>query len=143
MNPINNFKNPLLIFEAVTISALIVYGYCRYPRLDFWTIASTISFLAGGIINLTARYHLGSAFSIMPQAKKLVTRGLYAKIRHPIYYSVFLIYAGLSLLYRHWVIYLIFVIIIVIQTVRIKKEEALLAKIFGQNYLDYKSSTWF
>lgn len=143
MNPISIFKNPLLIFEVVVFSVLMIYGYYRHPHLDFWTVSSSVFFLAGGALNFIARYNLGDAFSLRPRAKYLVNRGLYTKLRHPIYYSVYLIYIGLSLLFRHWVIYLLFAIIICIQTFRIKKEEKLLAATFGQKYQNYKNSTWF
>lgn len=141
-NFINIFINPLLIFEIAVISVLIIYGYYRHPYLDFWTISGGILLLAGSVLNFIARYNLGSAFSLRPRAKNLVNYGLYAKFRHPIYYSVFLIYTGLSLLFRHWAIYLLFIIIICIQTIRIKKEEEILIKTFGQEYIIYKKSTW-
>jgi protein-S-isoprenylcysteine O-methyltransferase Ste14 len=42
-----------------------------------------------------ARLQLGTSFAISPQAKELVTRGLYAKIQNPVYVFNAIFYAGL------------------------------------------------
>ncbi len=42
-----------------------------------------------------ARLQLGTSFAIRPQAKELVTRGLYAKIQNPVYVFNAIFYAGL------------------------------------------------
>jgi protein-S-isoprenylcysteine O-methyltransferase Ste14 len=43
------------------------------------------------------RYQLGKSFSIRPQARELVTHGLYSKIRNPIYVFGSMIILGLIL----------------------------------------------
>lgn len=46
---------------------------------------------------IIARVQLGSAFSIAPRSKFLVTTGLYAKLRHPVYYFSILAVLGLAI----------------------------------------------
>jgi hypothetical protein len=40
---------------------------------------------AGFVLWILARVQLGSSFAVTAQAKALVTAGLYAKFRHPVY----------------------------------------------------------
>src|SRR4029077_2733285 len=50
------------------------------PRL-----AGSLFLLVGISLIFTARLQLGKSFSLTPQARKLVTHGLYSRIRNPIY----------------------------------------------------------
>src|SRR5947208_3359261 len=46
------------------------------------------------ILLFTARLQLGRSFTVRPQARELVTQGIYSKIRNPIYvFSAFLVLA--------------------------------------------------
>ena len=95
------------------------------------------------ILWFIARVQLGKSFSITPQAKELVTHGLYSKIRNPVYFFGSLFIAGLFLyIGRPWLL-LSFVLLIPLQLFRIKKEEKVLQEKFGETYLEYKRSTWF
>src|SRR5215470_11024115 len=53
--------------------------------------------LAGATL---ARYTLGRSFSIRAKATALVTRGIYSRIRNPIYVSGVAFFVGLVLLLR-------------------------------------------
>jgi protein-S-isoprenylcysteine O-methyltransferase Ste14 len=46
------------------------------------------------IFLIISRYKLGSSFSVTPQAKALVTGGIYRRIRNPIYVFSALMVAG-------------------------------------------------
>ena len=92
---------------------------------------------------MLARYQIGASFAVRAQAKKLVTHGLYSKIRHPIY-----VFGGLALfgefLALGWYIWTaVFVLINFSQYLRIKREEQVLAEAFGDDYRAYKARTWF
>jgi len=68
---------------------------------------------------VAARRQLGAAFSVRPEARHLVTQGLYSRIRHPIYVFGSLAYFGSLLALR------------------------VLAGAFGAEYAAYRSKTWF
>jgi len=91
----------------------------------------------------TARYQLGRSFSITPQARKLVTHGLYSRIRNPIYVFGCIAFAGVLLVWqlrRGWILLLA---VIVMQTLRARKEARVLEAKFGDDYRRYRSQTWF
>jgi protein-S-isoprenylcysteine O-methyltransferase Ste14 len=121
----------------------MVYGFYRHNKIDTITLISGMLFLLGAALGLTARYQLKDAFSVKPQAKILIRNGIYSKIRHPIYAAGIIINIGFCLLYQNIIFYLALILLVIIQVARIRKEEALLAAAFGQEYQNYKNSTWF
>ena len=95
------------------------------------------------LLFVLARIQLGQAFSVQAKATTLVTAGIYARIRNPIY-----VFGGLMILgviiwaHRPWLL-LIFVVLIPMQLLRVRKEEQVLEAKFGDAYLEYKRKTWF
>src|SRR6516164_4157061 len=65
----------------------------------------------GFILWTTARFQLGKSLAVTAQAKKLVTSGLYSKIRNPIYVFGSCVIAGLILIVGRPIYLLIFVAI--------------------------------
>ncbi len=90
-----------------------------------------------------ARLQLGRAFSVRPKATTLVTTGLYARIRNPIYLFGALALAGLVLWFGRPTLLLFLVVLIPIQVIRSRKEARVLEEKFGHAYRDYRSKTWF
>jgi protein-S-isoprenylcysteine O-methyltransferase Ste14 len=97
----------------------------------------------GFILWTIARFQLGASFTVSAQARQLVTRGLYSKIRNPIYVFGSCVIAGMILVVGHPVWLLIFLIIIPLQIWRAAKESSVLEEKFGEEYRQYKASTWF
>jgi protein-S-isoprenylcysteine O-methyltransferase Ste14 len=95
------------------------------------------------VLLLLARMQLGDAFSVEARASQLVTTGLYARIRNPIYLFGALMIAGAILWSQQLVFLLVFVILIPLQIVRARKEARVLEAKFGAEYLKYKQKTWF
>lgn len=60
-------------------------------------MAGTIFWICGAYFGVWALFRLRHAFSIVPQARVLVTSGPYRLARHPVYASYLLQYAGLAL----------------------------------------------
>lgn len=95
------------------------------------------------ILLVVARLQLGASFSVRPEARKLVTNGLYSRIRNPIYLFGGLALAGIILvLNKPWYL-LAFVVVIPVQILRMRREEKVLTEAFGETYLEYKERTWF
>jgi len=90
-----------------------------------------------------ARFQLGRSFSVTAQAKKLVTHGLYSRIRNPIYVFGAAAMAGLFLILQRPGLWVLFVVLLVLQIVRAGKESQILEAKFGDEYRTYRSQTWF
>ncbi len=111
-----------------------------------WSITKIAGLLLviGGYVFLTiARVQLGNAFSVSPRATTLVTHGIYARIRHPVYVFSILGLLGLVLYFRLLPLALLPMIAIPIQIVRARREERVLEEKFGDAYRRYRESTWF
>ena len=90
-----------------------------------------------------ARYQLGRSFSLTPQARQLVTRGLYSKIRNPIYVSGVVMLVGLTLVLQKPVLWIVLLVVVVGQTIRARREARVLEAAFGDAYREYRQKTWF
>jgi protein-S-isoprenylcysteine O-methyltransferase Ste14 len=90
-----------------------------------------------------ARYQLGSAFSLTAKAQRLVTTGLYARIRNPIYVFATLALAGFALLVGSWWPVVAIAVLTPVQMMRARKESAVLEAAFGEEYRRYRKRTWF
>lgn len=78
----------------------------------------------------------------LQQDHHLVTYGPYRLIRHPRYLGGMIQGIGLSLLFRSWIGLLLTMIFIVIVMFRIKDEEAMMSKEFGQEWQVYCQKSW-
>jgi protein-S-isoprenylcysteine O-methyltransferase Ste14 len=95
----------------------------------------------GGIA--VARLHLGRSFAVRAEAHQLVTRGLYSKIRNPIYVFGTVMIAGFLLILHQPIGWLFFLVMIVVQMLRARREARVLEAAFGDAYRDYRRQTWF
>lgn len=92
---------------------------------------------------VVAKIQLGEAFSFRPKARKLVTTGMYARIRNPVYFFGGLMIAGLSLFLSEWGPLIVLLVLVPLQKIRSRKEAEVLTEAFGEEYLQYRSKTWF
>jgi protein-S-isoprenylcysteine O-methyltransferase Ste14 len=90
-----------------------------------------------------ARLQLGRSFAIQAKAKELVTHGLYSKIQNPVYvFGGIFIAAVIVFIGRpRWL--LVFLILIPVQVMRIRKERQVLEAKFGDGYREYRKQIWF
>lgn len=94
---------------------------------------------------IVARYTLGESFSIKAKATKLVTTGIYSRIRNPIYLSGVILIVGLVVMVRRSAFWLVPAIVILVPTqiVRARREARVLEAKFGDAYRQYRERTWF
>lgn len=129
---------------AVILLAGVVFGM-RAMALP-WTPAHIVGLciaLPAFLLLVTARLQLGRAFSVQAKASSLVTTGLYARIRNPIYVFSALLIAGVIVWTGKFWFLLVFCVLIPMQVIRSRKESKVLAEKFGAEYEEYKRKTWF
>lgn len=73
---------------------------------------------------------------------QLCTTGPYRIVRHPIYAGVALLgFSGISLLFNSWIMLLVPLLQYPILSVLVRKEEAMMTAVFGEEYTRYAAST--
>lgn len=90
-----------------------------------------------------ARMQLGKAFAVTPQAKALVTGGLYSRVKHPMYICVDIAICGAALAAQRWWVLLPLLILVPLQIRNCHKERELLLAKFGDAYREYARRAWF
>lgn len=90
-----------------------------------------------------AKLNLGEFFTLSAQARHLVTRGLYSKIRHPIYFFSTLALFAIALCLHSLLLYIYVVLVAGVQIWRARAEERVLLERFGDAYREYRERTWF
>lgn len=107
--------NPIAVAAAM-IGSFVLYGLFLIPgqgrSTDVWVLAGSDLCLAVGIAwALYSLSYLGNRFSIVPEARGLVTSGPYRLVRHPIYLGEIIAGFGLvlpTLFSLHAVVFAIF-----------------------------------
>jgi len=127
--------------DVVACLILVALAVRFGPRTTVWYVGLLVTVVSLPLW-IIARWQLGTAFSARPVAHHLVTRGLYAKIRHPIYVFGTLAYFGSLLALQVWPILVAWLALTPIEVVRARREDRVLAEAFGAEYADYRSRTW-
>jgi protein-S-isoprenylcysteine O-methyltransferase Ste14 len=134
------------IFAAVQLVALgiLFWGLFRWPGpWNTQRYIGTILFVVGACFIAVARYQLGRSFSLKAEAHKLVTSGLYSKIRNPIYVFGMVMIVGVILIVQRPVLWLFLAAVLIGQIIRARREAHVLEAAFGDEYREYRRKTWF
>jgi protein-S-isoprenylcysteine O-methyltransferase Ste14 len=139
-------SRPLFIFTIVQIVAIAFILWIVFSIPGAWDLQRIIGTALmlvgiGGIV--TARFQLGKSFAITAKARELVTHGIYSKIRNPIYVFGAVMLAGFVLVLHRPVLWLVLLALIVMQTLRARREAKVLEAAFGDAYREYRRKTWF
>lgn len=135
-----------LNISTLGLAMLAAFLFVRYAWGQPWTPWRIVGLAIGMpsfLAFVVSCLQLGRAFSVQAKATTLVTTGIYARIRNPIYVFGGLMIAGI-IIWAHQPWWLLgFVLLIPMQLVRVRKEERVLEGKFGDAYLEYKRKTWF
>src|SRR5437879_2681389 len=104
-------------------------------------IADVITSL-GLVIALWARVVLGGNWSsnvAFKEQHELIERGPYAYVRHPIYSGTLLMLLGFVIFRGTVTGFVLFALVVVVVSLKAKKEEELLTKHFEKSYPEYKA----
>ena len=103
-----------------------------------------IIFLIGLFLALWARWVLGTMYGVstgssapLQEKHRLIQRGPYALIRHPMYLGYWLVMFGVLLTYRTWTPLLLLIMTVPSFHRRARREEISLEEMFGEEYQAY------
>ena len=128
------------------VAGLLALGFIFHSGPGPHGLARSIGLLLGltglaGVI--LSRYMLGRSFSVVPKATELVTRGIYSRIRNPIYVFGMFAVVGMVLMVGRPRLLVILAVLIPMQIIRARREAAVLEAKFGDAYREYRKRTWF
>ena len=103
-------------------------------------LISLLSIIGGTVFAVWATLTLARSISIMPQARRLITSGPYAFVRHPLYLGEFVVLFGIALQHSMPWGMLLLGVQCMFQFERMKNEECVLARAFP-NYDEYRART--
>jgi protein-S-isoprenylcysteine O-methyltransferase Ste14 len=134
--------------NVITLALLLglVVWLLMHAYLIEWDALKLSGAVVAGValaMVVVARVQLGGSFTVKAKARRLVTTGIYAKIRNPIYVFSAVLLMGMAVVLSNWVLLGLVVILIPVQRMRARREEAVLASAFGEEYARYKARTWF
>ncbi len=121
------------------------------PRIDLGLVDEIVQIIGltlvlGGNVSLYLAYHELGIYWFYPidgikKPKKLVTSGIYSKIRHPIYLSFNLICVGFIMILLDWLLLFLYIIGALGLYFQAIDEEKILIEYFEDEYVNYKLNT--
>jgi len=129
----------LIAIFAVCMPAIFMLLDRAAPNLVFNSVSVVLS-IAGNVLSVVTVSFLGRSLSVMPEARRLVTIGPYASVRHPLYLCEILGVVAIVLQYRSLSATALLALIVIVQLVRALREEAVLVRAFPE-FADYRSHT--
>lgn len=134
---------PILYLSSLAVAVILD----RLLPLSHWQ-SGKITTIIGVALALLAMVIFASAWMRFKQAgthaphwmptTSLVTDGIFAYSRNPIYVAMTMLYLGIAMIVASlWMLILLPPLLIVMQLGVIKREEAYLREKFGQPYIDY------
>jgi protein-S-isoprenylcysteine O-methyltransferase Ste14 len=131
---------PALLTMAGTYAAWLIPLLPRGPELLALYATSAAIVLISEVLIVYTLLSLGRSFSLIPQARKLVTNGPYTIVRHPLYLVEEAAVAGVLLQYAWFAALPFLVLHVTVQIRRMQLEEKVLQKAFPE-YATYARHT--
>ena len=128
---------------SALLGTFLVYAVALFPRRELSVrgeIAATTLILVGTALAVYALTQLGRSFSVMAEARRLVTSGVYRMVRHPLYVGEEIAAIGLVIQFLSYETFLLVAVHLGFQLRRMRNEEAILVSTFPE-YGAYKRRT--
>jgi protein-S-isoprenylcysteine O-methyltransferase Ste14 len=129
-----------LVLGAFALREFFISDIGPHGPMRWVGLALAVIGFAGVIVS---RYTLGRSFSVRAKATALVTTGIYARIRNPIYISGEVTLIGIAVMMWRWEFFVFLAVIIPLQFWRAHNEARVLEEKFGDEYREYRRRTWF
>ncbi len=126
-------------FVGTFLGVTILYLPPAQPSLPLLILSDAL-LIVGFTASVAIVSRLGKAFSIMPEARVLVTSGAYGRVRHPLYVAEIIGLTGYAILFRQPWALLLLALVIALQVARSHFEEQVLAEAFPE-YDAYRART--
>lgn len=123
---------------------LAIYEFADRETLVWLSLIGIGLMIAGLVVNRLAISALGKFWDklVIKEDHRLITEGIYAYIRHPIYTSYLLLFLGYTVLFQAPISAIIFMAVLSIwYGSRISLEESMLIEKFGDAYRQYCTKT--
>jgi protein-S-isoprenylcysteine O-methyltransferase Ste14 len=128
---------------AAVVGTFLGVGFVLLPPQELSSalyLTSLLLIVAGTVFAICAVVVLGRSISLVPEARRLVTRGPYALVRHPLYLGEMVAIAGVALQRLSAWALLLLGLVWAFQLQRMKYEELVLSQSFPE-YGDYMART--
>ncbi|MCX6815822.1 MAG: isoprenylcysteine carboxylmethyltransferase family protein [Candidatus Aenigmarchaeota archaeon] len=131
------------VFIHIVILALIAIFRDQFLfKNAIYSVLSLIIAIIGIVLLSIGRIAIDKAF--ISKKERLITSGIYSKIRHPVYTGRILFFIGLALLFKSFIgIILVIALLVPFHIYKARKEEREMLRKFGNKYAKYKKSTLF
>ena len=121
------------------------FSFAEYPLHTGPLVAGVICFVIGLWLFYRSHADLGTNWSITLEVReqhRLITRGVYHRIRHPMYSALVLHSVGQALVIPNWVAGPANVsALAILLALRMRAEERMMADEFGPEYAEYSART--
>jgi len=135
----------ILVVNTICLGIILGEFIKLRPATNVYSYIGVVMILIGGLIRIYARKQLNRFFSfevVIQKDHKLIKKGLYKYVRHPMYLGMLFLFFGLAIaLNSFYGVLALIVFFIPALLYRISAEEGLLMKEFGNQYLDYMEKT--
>jgi protein-S-isoprenylcysteine O-methyltransferase Ste14 len=121
---------------AVGIVGLL-YSWPKIPLIPYVNIFGGILFILGLLLHVYCEKTHKQAHASSKQIHTIVTIGVYAQVRHPIYLSLIMMHIGLGLMFGIVVVVLLSLVFSVIWVLTALAEEKFLLQKFPKIYRSY------
>ena len=123
-------KSPALLPRFAALVTVCIPPFCvlleRAPPNLLFNLMAVVAGISASILGALTLSFLGRSFSVMPEARRLVTTGPYSIVRHPLYLFELLGVIGILLQVRSLPGVMLLGLIVALQIARARWEEAVL-----------------